>query len=104
MTHGRRSSLYRSQTSTLFNAFESDEDSMRHEHVGLHQLREDDEYDEDHDEEDEDADEMTRLRTVPERQVDPRRSGSRSHSNSPHPPRSPNRQSLGDVRLTPRQV
>jgi len=100
MTHGRRSSLYRSQTSTLFNAFESDEDPMRHEHVGLHQLREDDEYDEDHD----DADEMTRLRTVPERQVDPRRSGSRSHSNSPHPPRSPNRQSLGDVRLTPRQV
>jgi len=103
MTHGRRSSLYRSQSSTLFNAFESDEDPGRLEHVGLHQLREVDEYDEeDHD--DDDADEMTRLRTVPERQMDPRRSASRSHSSSPHPPRSPNRQSLADVRLPPRQV
>ncbi|KIK55031.1 hypothetical protein GYMLUDRAFT_48230 [Collybiopsis luxurians FD-317 M1] len=100
MTHGRRSSLYRSQTSTLFNAFEESEDESRQEHVGLHQLREEDEYDDDDHEDD--ANELTRLRSVPERQIDPRRSASRSHSNSPHPPRSPNRHS--DVRLPPRQV
>jgi magnesium transporter len=93
--HGRHSSLYRSQTSTLFNAFEDAEDS-RQEHVGLHQLREEDEYEEDHDEDE--TNELTRLRSVPERQIDPRRSGSRSHSHSPHPPRSPNRQSQVDLR------
>ncbi|KAJ3899735.1 magnesium transporter NIPA-domain-containing protein [Lentinula edodes] len=95
MTHGRQSSLYRSQTSTLFNAFEGEEDTSRHEHVGLHQLREEDESDDD------DANELTRLRSVPERQVDPRRSASRSHSNSPQPP---NHRSLADVRPSPRQV
>jgi uncharacterized membrane protein len=102
MTHGRRSSLYRSQTSTLFNAFEGEEDANRHEHVGLHQLREEEEYDEDHDDDD-DADEMTHLRTTG-RQVDPRKSASRSHSSSPLSSHSPNRQSQADVRLTPRQV
>ncbi|KAJ3729905.1 magnesium transporter NIPA-domain-containing protein [Lentinula raphanica] len=96
MTHGRQSSLYRSQTTTLFNAFEGDEDAGRHEHVRLQRLRE-----EDDESDDDDANELTRLRTVPERQVDPRRSASRSHSNSPQPP---TRQSLADVRPSPRQV
>ncbi|KAF5389676.1 hypothetical protein D9757_006045 [Collybiopsis confluens] len=108
-THGRRSSLYRSQTSTLFNAFDGPEDDRGQEHVGLHQLREEDEYGDEHDDDDDDANEMTRLRSLPERQMDPRRShgsasrsASRSHSNSPHLPRSPNRQS--EVRLPARQV
>jgi len=47
--HGRRSSLYRAQSTTLFNAFEEDDPNA----VPLHELREEDEDDE--------ADERTRL-------------------------------------------
>jgi len=54
--HGRRSSIYRAQTSTLFNTFEEDGDV---ENVGLHRLREDPREDED-----EDADERTALRSA----------------------------------------
>ncbi|KAK1228943.1 hypothetical protein PQX77_008009 [Marasmius sp. AFHP31] len=112
---GRRSSLYRAQTNTLFSAFGVDDEDMRRpgpgrEPVGLHQLREEDEYDED-----EDADERTRLHAHG-------RSGSRSASGSPfggggrgrHTPRrsgsgtqspvnphSHQAQSLGDVRISP---
>lgn len=53
--HGRRSSLYRQQTSTLFNSFEGEEDVG--DNVGLHQLREEDESDD----ESVDADERTHL-------------------------------------------
>jgi len=101
MNHGRRSSLYRPQASTLFNAFEVDENISRQENVGLHQLREEDEYDENHSDNENDANELTLLRSVSERQVDSRKSVSRSHSHSPHPPRSPISQSQVDVRLPP---
>jgi magnesium transporter len=63
--HGRRSSLYRAQSTTLFNAFEEDDPNA----VPLDELREEDEDDE--------ADERTRLHhshPIP----------SRSHSGSPH--------------------
>ncbi|KAF8872421.1 magnesium transporter NIPA-domain-containing protein [Infundibulicybe gibba] len=87
--HGRRSSLYRAQTSTLFNAFEEDEQGS--ESVGLHQLREESE------DEDEDADERTRLRkSEPSQGVPARQSGSRSHSHSPIP------SSLNDHRIASR--
>ncbi|KAF9003319.1 magnesium transporter NIPA-domain-containing protein [Cyathus striatus] len=51
--HGRQSSLYRSQTTTIFNAFEGDEDG---ENVGLERLREEEESADE-------ADERTGLRT-----------------------------------------
>ncbi|KAH7924377.1 DUF803-domain-containing protein [Leucogyrophana mollusca] len=70
--HGRRSSIYRAQSSTLFNAFE---EAGARDEVPLSQLREsEDEY-----EDDSDADERTRLRT--EQRI--RHGVSRSHSNSP---------------------
>ncbi|KAG7097829.1 hypothetical protein E1B28_005146 [Marasmius oreades] len=103
--HGRRSSLYRAQSHTLFNAFEGSDDDVRRggvrESVGLHQLREEDEYDEH-----EDADERTHLRSSTPRngglqasagRHTPRRSG----SGSPVNPHSHQAQSLGDVRLSP---
>ncbi|KAH7910664.1 magnesium transporter NIPA-domain-containing protein [Hygrophoropsis aurantiaca] len=70
--HGRRSSIYRAQSSTLFNAFEEEE---TRDAVPLSQLRES----EDEDDDDSDADERTRLRT--EQRI--RHGVSRSHSNSP---------------------
>lgn len=89
--HGRRSSLYRSQTTTLFNAFEEEEG---HESVALSKLPE--EADDDDDEYDEDADERTHLRTQDRRNMewerDRRRQGSRSNSHSPSV-------SQGDARL-----
>lgn len=86
--HGRRSSLYRAQSSTLFSAFEADDDAAARplDSVGLHRLREEDESD------GEDADERTRLRTVPEEPIGPR--ASRSHSRSPNP------RSLSDTRMS----
>ncbi|KAL0579666.1 hypothetical protein V5O48_002367 [Marasmius crinis-equi] len=102
---GRRSSLYRAQSHTLFNAFGLDDDDVRRggrESVGLHQLREEDEYDED-------ADERTHLRASHSRpgsgfqspggRHTPRRSGS-GHQ-SPVNPHSHQAQSLGDVRISP---
>ncbi|GLB39141.1 putative DUF803-domain-containing protein [Lyophyllum shimeji] len=83
--HGRRSSLYRNQTSTLFNAFDQHEDPDA---VGLQQLREEDESDdEDH------ADERTRLNKTaplppPSMNGNGGQSGSRSQSHSPIPSRS----------------
>lgn len=68
--HGRRSSLYRAQSTALFNAFEDTADNMP-----LSQLREsEEEY-----EYDSDVDERTRLHS--EHRTRP--SVSRSHSNSP---------------------
>ncbi|KAF9457921.1 magnesium transporter NIPA-domain-containing protein [Collybia nuda] len=92
--HGRRSSLYRNQTSTLFNAFEEhDQNGDAPESVGLQRLREEEESDDD----DLDADERTRLhKEIPV----VRQSGSRSHSHSPIP----NRPASTDVRISPRTV
>lgn len=76
--HGRRSSLYRSQTTTLFNAFEEHEPGAP-DSVGLQRLREEDES-ESEDDNILDAGERTHLqKTSPMA----RQSGSRSHSNSP---------------------
>lgn len=96
--HGRRSSLYRAQSTTLFNAFEEEE--VRTESMGLHQLSGVHESEEE--DEDDDADERTRLRgkavAKGKRAVDEqRRSGSRSHSHSPNPP------NMNDIRISPRQ-
>ncbi|KAJ7150913.1 magnesium transporter NIPA-domain-containing protein [Mycena crocata] len=88
--HGRRSSLYRTQTSTLFNAF--DVEAAGGESVGLHRLREEDEEDWD-----EDADERTALRTPAGMPRSPIHTPSRSL-------RSPNPPSLGDIRISPRPV
>jgi len=66
--HGRRSSLYRAQSTALFNAFEDEEAT---ENMPLSKLREsEEEY-----EYDSDVDERTRLHSE-------RASASRSHSNS----------------------
>lgn len=65
--HGRQSSLYRAQTTTLFNAFEENDPNA----VPLGELPEDDE-----DDDDDDADERTRLNTSA------RAHGARSHSGS----------------------
>jgi hypothetical protein len=117
--HGRQSSLYRAQTTTLFNAFEGEEDSAheqvpnvsvhpktRHGHQqssDLHQLREAEDWEEDEGDMD---DERTLLRKGKRRQPPAlrnstpplkRNSGSRSHSHSPIPD-----SSLTDVRITPR--
>ncbi|KAJ6470281.1 magnesium transporter NIPA-domain-containing protein [Mycena vitilis] len=84
--HGRRSSLYRAQSSTLFNAFGGEATG---ESVGLQRLREEDEEGWDGDE---DADERTALRSqghTPTRSL--------GH-HSPSPP------SLADIRISPRPV
>ncbi|KAF8156809.1 magnesium transporter NIPA-domain-containing protein [Crassisporium funariophilum] len=112
--HGRQSSIYRSQTTTLFNAFEEPEGenggmppsvaSNLSQHrkqqsvTDLHQVREVDEWAEDA-EDGEDADRRTLLkkgktRTHP---TPPSLGSSRSHSHSPVP-----NSSLTDVRITPR--
>ncbi|KAJ6572133.1 magnesium transporter NIPA-domain-containing protein [Mycena capillaripes] len=88
--HGRRSSLYRAQTSTLFNAFSGGEAG---ESVGLQRLREEDEEDWD-----EDADERTSLRTPAARSTIPSHTPTRSLGHSPNPP------ALGDIRISPRPV
>lgn len=77
--HGRRSSLYRNQTTTLFNAFEEHEPGVS-DSVGLRQLREEGESESDEDLLD--ANERTHFKkTSPMAGL----SGSRSHSNSPSP-------------------
>ncbi|KAJ7096034.1 magnesium transporter NIPA-domain-containing protein [Mycena epipterygia] len=93
--HGRRSSLYRAQSSTLFTAF--DAESAAGESVGLHRLREEDE----EEEWDEDANERTALRTPAD--------GAHRVSRSPIQVHSPSRSlgnppSLGDIRISPRPV
>lgn len=92
--HGRRSSLYRHQTSTLYNAFEEDDElegsGRGHETLGLRRLREEPEEEEIEDDLS-DADERTGLRSAVgrrERNGDARlqsvrRESSRSHSSSP---------------------
>lgn len=75
-THGRRSSLYRAQSDTLFNTFEEEDGIVS---MPLAQLRESEEEDIGGTEDDSDADERTRLHS--EHRVQP--SVSRSHSNSP---------------------
>jgi hypothetical protein len=85
--HGRRSSLYRSQNATLFNAFEEERGG---ESVGLRKLREEDDVDDD---DDDDADERTHLRSVTAKRERGRHNDvPRSHSRSPNIP------SLGDDR------
>lgn len=75
MAHGRRSSLYRAQSSALYSAFENGENGLA-ESIGLRELREEDEA-----EDDEDADELTQLRSAHEQKVrDRHRSRSSSHS------------------------
>jgi len=82
--HGRRSSMYRNQTTTLFDAFEEHEPGVA-DSVGLQRLREEDESGSENDEILH-ADERTRLqKTSPMA----RQSGSRSHNNSPIPNRPP---------------
>ena len=86
--HGRRSSLYRHQSTTLYDAFEEDDEleGSGHEAVGLRRLREESE-EGDVDDDLSDVDERTRLRAkemVQNGHVHGvRREGSRSHSNSP---------------------
>lgn len=89
--HRRNSSLYRNQT--LFNAYDGPDGLAGTESVGLHELREEDESDDD-------ADERTHLRNpnghARQGNSKPKPSGSRSQSHSPLDP------SLGDVRLNSR--
>ena len=118
--HGRQSSLYRAQSTTLFNAFEGEGEDDAHGQppnasvhpkprhgrqpsMDLHQLREADEWEED---EGEMVDERTSLRKGKRRQPPAlgnsppplgRNGGSRSHTHSPIPD-----SSLTDVRITPR--
>jgi hypothetical protein len=73
--HGRSSSLYRAQSTTLFNAFEERDPNA----MALSELHEDDDDDEDDDGDDDivEADERTRLRSG-------RPQPPRSQSGSPH--------------------
>ena len=119
--HGRRSSIYQSQTTTLFSAFEeSDGDPgmlpstsrqpqqqqhrKRQSSTDLHQLEEEEMADGDEDEEGVDADRQALLRKVipkprqqQPRQPPPPAKGSRNQSRSPVTD-----SSLTDVRITPR--
>ncbi|PPR01055.1 hypothetical protein CVT24_000594 [Panaeolus cyanescens] len=118
--HGRQSSLYRSQTTTLFNAFEDGEapngngvNGHRRGPSGgdLQQLREADEWEEDDYADGKREDERAllkkkgrpgQLQTQQQRQANggsrsPIGAGSRSHSHSPIPDAS-----LSEVRITPR--
>ncbi|KAJ7636886.1 magnesium transporter NIPA-domain-containing protein [Roridomyces roridus] len=95
--HGRRSSQYRAQSSTLFNAFGADvEAANRGESLGLQDLQEEDE------DWDDDADERTALRTpsvrTPGTRSPIRHGSSRSLGQVPTPP------ALGDIRISPRPV
>ncbi|KAH9477536.1 putative magnesium transporter NIPA4 [Psilocybe cubensis] len=116
--HGRQSSLYKAQSTTLFNAFEEEEamngsPSYRHQQhkrqpsADLHRLREAEEWEEDNDMDDDD--DKRALLNKGKRRQNPNASnialpltrsgsgGSRSHSHSPVPD-----SSLTDVRITPR--
>jgi len=79
--HGRRSSLYRMQSSTLFSAFEDgEEDAGHHSNGALPRLREEDE-----DEDDDDgveADERTRLRNSHAAKAQMQRQNSRTNGMS----------------------
>lgn len=90
--HGRQSSLYHSQSNTLFNAFDEHEHAGRGEHVGLQNLREEESEDDDDDDLALKYDERSRLNGGA------RNGGSRSQSHSPLP----NNPSLTDVRIAPR--
>ncbi|KAH8116034.1 DUF803-domain-containing protein [Phellopilus nigrolimitatus] len=86
--HAHRGSLYRHQTSTLFNAFGDDDEleGTGREAVGLRRLREESDEEADHDLSD--SDERTQLRSVERRderggRLQRVREGSRSHSSSP---------------------
>ncbi|KAJ7222072.1 magnesium transporter NIPA-domain-containing protein [Mycena haematopus] len=98
--HGRRTSLYRTPTSTLFNAFSSD--PAGGENVGLQRLEEDE------DEWNEDADERTALRTPGPRMGRSPIQGhtpSRSLGHTPtRPVHSLSPPALGDIRISPRPV
>ncbi|TFK70816.1 DUF803-domain-containing protein [Pluteus cervinus] len=88
--HGRRSSLYRAQSTTLFNAFEEEEHAMGQISTGPNGTPKDD------DDDDEGVDERTGLThqtkksQQPQHQQQPsqhqRQNGSRSHTHSPVPP------------------
>lgn len=82
--HGRRSSLYRAQTQTLFNAFENDDELPAGMPAGSPALQRLQEESEDEEDDDDDANERTHLRT-----------GSRggSRSNSPRVPQDDTRRS-----------
>ncbi|KAF8217684.1 magnesium transporter NIPA-domain-containing protein [Mycena galopus ATCC 62051] len=108
--HARRSSLYRTPTSTLFNAFGIEPSTpATGEHVGLQRLQEQ----EDEDEWNEDADERTALRTPAEggrpfgRSPIQGHTPNRSLGNTPTRPVRPHPLSppaLGDIRISPRPV
>lgn len=108
--HGRRSSLYRTQSSTLFNAFEGEEpqgNGAAGEAMGLHLLREEDETEDESDDDEvlEGVDERTSLRKkgsavgkglgLQGQRPSGSRSQSHSHSGSPNHLHT----SLGDVRI-----
>ena len=71
----RRSALYRHQSGALFNAFEDGQDDRPREAVGLQDLREDSEEDDDF--ERDDLDERTLLRSDARREREHERGGSR---------------------------
>ena len=111
--HGRSSSLYRSQTTTLFNAFEEHDPPVANrtqglEAVGLQLLREEDETDDDMDM-DMDMDERTHLRKK-KRQQQQRGGGVNGSARTPLPNRTSGSRShtpisdasLSDVRISPR--
>ena len=110
--HGRQSSLYRSQTTTLFNAFEEHDPvanrTQGSEAVGLQLLREEDETDDDMDM-DMDMDERTHLRKK-KRQQQQRGGGVNGSARTPLPNRTSGSRShtpvsdasLSDVRISPR--
>ena len=85
-THGRRSSLYRHQSGVLFNAFDDGGDDRIRETVGLSDLREDSEGEDEFDRDD--ADERSHLHSNPRSRWEPseprqsphERSRSASHS------------------------
>lgn len=92
--HGRRSSLYRHQSRTLFSAFGDEDDELEGRNAaGLQRLREEPEEETDREQETDDLsepDERTGLRSGQERRSNGRgrtarhgREGSRSHTNSP---------------------
>ncbi|KAI0371388.1 DUF803-domain-containing protein [Pilatotrama ljubarskyi] len=84
--HGRRGSLYRNQSQTLFDAFDEDDYADGHGEVGLNTLHEGAEDDE------LEADERTHLR-LGERRGNGHVRGSQSHSRSPRESQSESRRS-----------
>ncbi|RXW12113.1 hypothetical protein EST38_g13740 [Candolleomyces aberdarensis] len=93
--HGRQSSLYRSQTDTLFNAFDEHERGTNGDSVGLRNLREEEDEESDDDDLALEYDERSQLRSKGKGSISqqqqqqphrgPTRNGSRSHSHSPIP-------------------